>query len=340
MLDLELDTSGESSNATEKVSVIAQTPHRIARAQAVSDKAVCKYGASVKFQIFQNPKFENVLHFLPNRVVLTMATTTTASTKRKASPDNPKVVTYECILSPYDDHVWTCQFCRMQGSYVEVTTSGPQHNNHTETAVTGTPCPRYDPDKAVQVLSALEKEYRVKQEAIRKNAEEAIEQILEQIEKDKRRQLNDALQAYKTRKARLLKSSPTDSKKCSICQASMAIPAGKCIEENCSNIVCKTCLDTKIEDHVKCDCCNEIKNFVCTSCVERKSRKGWYQFDFCRQDCGFICPEHVGRMQCCVCGSCTLCNGPGRQCSIDTCERCGDYLCDRCRSKEGCMCES
>jgi hypothetical protein len=268
-----------------------------------------------------------------------MATTPTASTKRKAPPDDPddKVVTYERILSPYDDHVWTCQFCRMQGSYhVEVTTSGPQH--HTETAVIGTPCPRYDPDTAVQVLSALEKEFRVKQEGIRKNAEEAKEQIFEQIEKDRRTQLNDALQAYQTRKERLLKSSPTDSTKCSICQASIATPAGKCIEENCSNIVCKTCLDSKVADHVKCDCCNEIKNFVCTSCAERKRLKGWCQFDYCREDCGFICPTHVRRMQCCVCGSCTLCNGPGRQCSIGTCERCGDYLCFRCSCKEGCMC--
>jgi hypothetical protein len=266
-----------------------------------------------------------------------MATTTTASTKRKAPPDEPdgNVVTYECKLSSYDDNVWTCQFCRMQGSFIEVTTKGPQHR---ETAVIGTPCPRYDPDTAAQVLSAFEKEYREKQKGIRKNAEEAKEQILGQIEKDQRTQLRDASQAYQTRKERLLKSCPTDSGKCSICQASMPIPAGKCIEENCSTVVCKTCLKNKVEDHVKCDCCNEIKNFLCTSCVKRKRPKGWCQFDYCREDCGFICPEHVKTMICCVCGSCTLCNGPGRQCSIGTCGRCGDDLCSRCSYKEGCMC--
>jgi hypothetical protein len=222
----------------------------------------------------------------------------------------------------------------MQGSYVEVITNGPQH--HTNTAVLGTPCPRYDPDTAVRVLSALEKEHRERVARIRKNVEEAKQQFLAQIKVDERKQLNDASQAYHMGKERLLKSCPTDARKCSICQASLVIPAGKCIEENCSTIVCKTCLKNKVDNCFKCECCNEIKNFMCSSCVEKI--KGWYQFDNCREDCAFLCPDHVQTMESCVCGSCALCNGPSRQCSIDTCGRCGDYLCSRCDSKEGCMC--
>jgi hypothetical protein len=83
----------------------------------------------------------------------------------------------------------------MQGSYAEVTTIGPQHHT-TVVGATPTPCPRYGPDTAVRVLSALEKEYREKLVSIRKNAKEAKQQFLAQIEVDERKQLNDALQAY------------------------------------------------------------------------------------------------------------------------------------------------
>jgi hypothetical protein len=113
--------------------------------------------------------------------------------------------------------------------------------------------------------------------------------------------------------------------------------AGRCIGDDCSAQVCADCL-TKVSANLKCSCCGEVTNFMCNSCVTKHHGRH-HQFDYCRNECGFICPQHSSKQACNVCDERSFCNGPSRTCEIGTCGRCGDNLCDRCSYKEGCMCE-
>jgi hypothetical protein len=157
----------------------------------------------------------------------------------------------------------------------------------------------------------------------------------------KKRELErEALAVHKRAKTKILNSLPCEYK-CTLCQTPFKIEAAKCVTEDCNSKLCIHCVKTKLEDTYKCVVCRgqkgaaAVQNVKCPLCVAKiKAKGGYFQFGYCREDCGFICPEHTTQHECCVCGSSDYCTS----CVMRTCGRCGDNLCSRCEYKEGCMC--
>lgn len=182
----------------------------------------------------------------------------------------------------------------------------------------------------------------------------------------KKRQLeSQASQECSLVKEAVMDSMPS-TQTCDLCHNKHRILAAKCIGEECAIQLCMECLKAKVEDRFKCVVCKELsgrtaqrkyhshemeefmkhyapskkptptktaaENFMCDACVKKQAN--YYQFEYCRNDCGFICPEHTHEENCCVCGYTAFCS----ECTIDTCSRCGKNLCQRCEIKEGCMC--
>eukprot|EP00984_Skeletonema_dohrnii_P003813 scaffold1310_cov128-Skeletonema_dohrnii-CCMP3373.AAC.16 len=187
-------------------------------------------------------------------------------------------------------------------------------------------------------------EYARKRKRIEEQIDSETRQLLQSLERKKSQLLNAAKSEHKQLKTSILQSvdpSSSSAGNCTICNAPMCkIAAAQCIGEGCNGAFCKSCLKHKIGDNVRCHCCSDVVNVMCPSCVDAmNAKRGWYQFDYCKNGCGFICPEHSWEEDCCVCGECHLCSPAIRgKCSLSECGRCGEKLCDRCDYKEGCMC--
>jgi hypothetical protein len=171
-----------------------------------------------------------------------------------------------------------------------------------------------------------------------------IRGIIQQEEmalKAKKRELErEALDAHKRAKTTILNALPCEYK-CTLCATPFKIEAAKCVTEDCNSKLCIHCVKTKVEDHYKCVVCRDqksaaaVQNVKCPLCVAKiKAKGGCFQFDYCREDCGCICPDHTTQHECCVCGYSDYCTS----CVMRTCGRCGDNLCSKCQYKEGCMC--
>ncbi len=77
-----------------------------------------------------------------------------------------------------------------------------------------------------------------------------------------------------------------------------------------------------------------VHNFFCTPCMFFSS--SFYGFVDCLNSCGFVCPEHSRKVQCCLCRG-----GRGSVCfhhKDETSKRCGAFLCEMCEYKFGCRC--
>lgn len=113
--------------------------------------------------------------------------------------------------------------------------------------------------------------------------------------------------------------------------------AALCID--CSTSFCRRCLGAVAASEMTCNekYCKPVMNIVCNACVEKRKPR-FFQFDYCREDCGFLCPQHTKTEDCCVCGECQVCDFPDRKCELGKCGACGRTLCLRCSYKEGCMC--
>ena len=194
-------------------------------------------------------------------------------------------------------------------------------------------------DELKSSLRDADEEYSRKRQRIEEEIQNEQHKLLASLEEKKLNLLKLAKQELEETKASILSVLPsTSSIKCSLCSATMTIGAAQCISPDCKASFCKSCTQNKIEDNVKCHCCTDVINVMCPSCLEERNKKGWYQFDYCREDCGFICPEHTRHEYCCVCGDCNLCSSAEGVCELSECGRCGEKLCDRCEYKEGCMC--
>mmetsp|Transcript_22086 Transcript_22086/g.48029 ORF Transcript_22086/g.48029 Transcript_22086/m.48029 type:complete len:245 (-) Transcript_22086:260-994(-) len=191
-------------------------------------------------------------------------------------------------------------------------------------------------------LQGADEEYAQKRRRIEDQIDTETRQLIESLERKKSNLLNAAKSEHKQMKSSILQSAaPSSAGNCSLCDTSMKIiAAAQCIGKDCSGTFCKSCLKHKIGDHLQCHSCSDIINVMCPTCVKMMNEKrGWYQFDYCKEGCGFICPEHTRVEDCCVCGRCPLCSSShGSKCSLRECDRCGEKLCDRCDYKEGCMC--
>lgn len=160
--------------------------------------------------------------------------------------------------------------------------------------------------------------------------------VFEQQLQTKKRQLEkQASDDYKRARTCILGALPA-SIQCFICKMPLKIASAKCVSEGCDTQLCRSCA-AKIEDICACVICRRqepesaIQNIKCSTCL------GCFQFDYCRNDHGFICPDHTKEQECCVCGFQTFCNN--NECGIGSCGRCGANLCSHCEYKEGCMCE-
>ncbi|KAL9182672.1 hypothetical protein ACHAXT_013324 [Thalassiosira profunda] len=163
--------------------------------------------------------------------------------------------------------------------------------------------------------------------------------LIASLQKKRRTLHKEAKMKHHQEKSEILNRNPSATCACSLCEAPMKIPAARCINDDCGGIFCKSCLRSKVEEQVRCHRCTDVTNVMCPSCLEARNKKGWYQFDYCREDCGFLCPDHTRFEDCCVCAECPLCSGPeGNKCYLPECGRCGEKLCTRCDIKEGCMC--
>jgi hypothetical protein len=209
------------------------------------------------------------------------------------------------------------------------------------------------PGAAPRMASSSSNEpFRVSASALLEHANEVHQDRLKEINasifeekealKVKRERLSRlALEDYKRVKLTIMESLPKMSQ-CTLCQATFKIATAQCISEGCTTNICSKCLESKVEDDHRCVVCedqhkhhNVIQNSKCPLCIAKmKDRKGYFQFDYCRADCGFICPDHSVQKECCVCGYQSYC----QDCQVGTCDRCGDNLCFRCSYKEGCMC--
>ena len=194
-----------------------------------------------------------------------------------------------------------------------------------------------------KLLKNADETYNKKRKQIEEQINSESKQLVESLEKKQKMMLADAKAEHKKMKSTIFESADTSESSagtCAICNTSLdKIPAAKCIENNCGSIFCKSCLQDKIGDHLQCHCCNDTVNVLCQTCSEERNKKSWYQFNSCREYCGFICSEHTSIEDCCVCGRCTLCSpATGSKCTLLDCDRCGRPLCSRCEYKEGCMC--
>ena len=162
----------------------------------------------------------------------------------------------------------------------------------------------------------------------------------EQQYQAKKRQLEtQANKDYKRARTCILGALPT-SIQCSTCKIQLKIASAKCVSEGCDTQLCRSCAQ-KVEDTYACVVCRRqpesaIQNIKCSTCLATQGG-GSFQFDYCRNDHGFICLDHTNEQECCVCGFATFCTT--KECGIGSCGRCGANLCDRCKYKEGCMCE-
>lgn len=139
-------------------------------------------------------------------------------------------------------------------------------------------------------------EYARKRKRIEEQIDSETRQLLQSIEWKKSQLLNAAKSEHKQLKTSILQSvdpSSSSAGNCTICNAPMTkIAAAQCIGEGCNGAFCKSCLKHKIGDNVRCHCCSDVVNVMCPSCVDAmNAKRGWYQFDYCKNDCGFICPE-------------------------------------------------
>jgi hypothetical protein len=169
----------------------------------------------------------------------------------------------------------------------------------------------------------------------------------EQQLKQKKRTIEDqATKEYKRAKQIIMSAAPVSSKKCLLCKKSdFKVPAAQCVTKECKSVVCSTCLSSKkISDDHQCVVCREkskkgvstiIQNIKCPECIDKLDKGDYFQFEYCRNDCGFICQQHTHEQDCCVCGFSSYCT----TCQVGSCDRCGNKLCSRCSYKEGCMCE-
>lgn len=188
-----------------------------------------------------------------------------------------------------------------------------------------------------ELLKHADKLYTDRMKKIQATISNEQKQILQQLETKKRSLEVEAKNDFKRQKTAIMNSLPS-SGQCSMCQARFKIPTAQCVEDDCNVVLCVSCA-AKIRDGYTCVICKRqkakamaIQNVKCPSCI--KSTRYLEEFSYCRDGCGFICPEHTHEFECCVCGYSTFCI----TCEIGSCGRCGRNLCDRCDIKEGCMC--
>lgn len=223
----------------------------------------------------------------------------------------------------------------VQQTYAKLTSSNP------DKTVASSNLQVLAPVQTLEVLEHAEQVYQDQLRDIRKSVCMKEREVREKIEAKKRQLEAEALREYKRVKTIILDASPDDAITCSLCQKDFKIAAATCITKACKSSVCKECLRTKVKNEVKCVVCqskwktNEavVQNFLCQPCLLQ--RGSYHQFDYCRRDCGFICPQHTHTQKCCVCGNQSFCSF----CEIEQCGKCGANLCSRCSFKEGCMCD-
>ena len=218
----------------------------------------------------------------------------------------------------------------------------PLPQQHAASAVdkNGTAGPKStEHEQLMASLRATDEKFASKVRQINAQVEEERRTLLASLEKKRTGLLNEAGMEHHREKFEIMNRAPSSNGSCSLCDAPIKVAAAQCIEEGCGGTVCKSCLRSKIDDSVRCHICTDVINVMCPPCLEaRMKKRGWYQFDFCREYCGFICPDHTCFESCCVCGRRPLCSSPKGKCSFPECGRCGEKLCGRCDSKEGCMC--
>jgi hypothetical protein len=193
------------------------------------------------------------------------------------------------------------------------------------------------------LLQHAEKVCRDKMKDIAVSIATEKQDFLKELTTKKQRLETEVMAKYKNDKQSLL-DSLAPSLTCCSCQKAIKLPAAKWVTDDCRNKVCADCLKRKIADSHKCTVCTgafgtsqpaAVQNIKCPECIKKIPKGGYFQFDYCRDDCGFICPDHTHEEECCVCGCQTFCTN----CEIPSCGRCGENLCHRCSSKEGCMCD-
>jgi hypothetical protein len=200
-------------------------------------------------------------------------------------------------------------------------------------------------------LDSLEQEYQSEVNNIRRETSDEKIAIIKRLEAEKQVLLSEL---YVQEDLNLLKSEEDFEKKrqtvlsgvsstqtCSSCNTNHKYLSAVCIE--CKSVsVCDTCLRQEIAIECKCSNCSAVTNIICRACQKKKLREiGWFEFDSCRNGCGFLCPEHSTVLLCHYCGYHSFCDGPKRHsCEISQCAKCRIGLCSTCWKDDGCLCSS
>lgn len=190
---------------------------------------------------------------------------------------------------------------------------------------------------AEELLGHADKVHQERMEHIRITIQQEKNVFEQQLQAKKRQLEKQANEHYKRARTCILGALPA-SIQCFICKIPLKIASAKCVSEGCNTQLCSSCA-AKVEQNYACVVCRRqpesaIQNIKCSVCLDADHSS--FQFEYCRNDHGFICPDHTKEQECCVCGYQPFCN---KECGIGSCGRCGANLCSRCQYKEGCMCE-
>lgn len=237
------------------------------------------------------------------------------------------------------------------------TAGGEGSYDRIRNPVRGAPTPSTDPIQSSMVnlklssqLESLEKDYQSEVNKVRSETADEKQAIVDRLETEKQLLLADlyaqedlslmkAKDAFDRKRNTIMKEVPT-TQECSSCKTRHKILSAICVE--CKAVsLCETCLRKEIVDECKCSNCSIVVNITCKSCQAKKLREvGWFEFDSCRNGCGYLCAEHNSVLLCQSCGYQCYCDGPRRQCVLHQCGQCNIILCSTCRKSEGCLCKS
>ena len=193
------------------------------------------------------------------------------------------------------------------------------------------------------LLEYAEKEYHRRLAEIARQYREEQAALLTALAKRKAGAEAEAKRELESVKRAVLDAAPA-SLRCALCEQNVKIMAAKCLEKKCGAQACADCLAT-VGEGMKCGVCGggggrsgpagHVQNFLCAPCVAKRGQY-FFALESCQSCDMYLCPEHTRTLKCCVCdgGRGPMCTG----CEMERCERCGAYLCGRCKYKEGCMC--